>query len=279
MLLFCMQGIHVFHFSFNPRSWSKFYWGLSTVSANIEVFWTFTGEIFDKQFSFPKMYLNFDASPKLRGALGTYTYGEVSSIFLGQNVAKSDIFGSKENWNYVHDIFWYQTSLYWYFWVRWRQSWLLFALFGNILCSCTGLYIYIYKMNWYFWVALKLKWYFWVAWKFLGCICAECPPGALRKKYQHLVTVQQFNRKCSLIVKRRMRQVTAVSLKFILFDNDHSRKRKHWRHSSRHKHKKCWYIWPEQIFQLFKPTLVYLQQIWIMICGNLYKGWNRIKTK
>ena len=31
------------------------------------------------------------------GALGTCTYGEVSPIFLGQNVAKSDILGSKEN--------------------------------------------------------------------------------------------------------------------------------------------------------------------------------------
>ena len=31
------------------------------------------------------------------GALSTYTYGEVSPIFLGQNIVKSDIFGSKEN--------------------------------------------------------------------------------------------------------------------------------------------------------------------------------------
>ena len=44
------------------------------------------------------------------GALSTCTYGEVSPIFLGQNVAKSDIFGSIENFNYVHDIFLYQTS-------------------------------------------------------------------------------------------------------------------------------------------------------------------------
>ena len=29
------------------------------------------------------------------GALSTCTYGEVSPIFLGQNVAKNDIFGSK----------------------------------------------------------------------------------------------------------------------------------------------------------------------------------------
>ena len=40
-----------------------------------------------------------------QGALSTCTYGEVSPIFLGQNVAKSDIFGSIENLNYVHDIF------------------------------------------------------------------------------------------------------------------------------------------------------------------------------
>ena len=39
------------------------------------------------------------------GALSTYTYGEVSPIFLGQDIVKSDIFGSKENLNYVHDIF------------------------------------------------------------------------------------------------------------------------------------------------------------------------------
>ena len=31
------------------------------------------------------------------GALSTCTYGEVSPICLGQNIAKSDIFGSKEN--------------------------------------------------------------------------------------------------------------------------------------------------------------------------------------
>ena len=30
-----------------------------------------------------------------QGALSTSTYGEVSSIFLGQNIAKSDIFGFK----------------------------------------------------------------------------------------------------------------------------------------------------------------------------------------
>ena len=29
------------------------------------------------------------------GALSTCTYGEVSPIFLGQNIAKSDIFGSR----------------------------------------------------------------------------------------------------------------------------------------------------------------------------------------
>ena len=33
----------------------------------------------------------------LRGAFSTCTYREVSPIFLGQNIAKSDIFGSKEN--------------------------------------------------------------------------------------------------------------------------------------------------------------------------------------
>ena len=32
-----------------------------------------------------------------RGALSTYAYGEVSPIFLGQNIVKSDFFGSKEN--------------------------------------------------------------------------------------------------------------------------------------------------------------------------------------
>ena len=45
------------------------------------------------------------------GALSTYTYGEVSPIFLGQDIVKSDIFGSKENLKYIHDIFLYQTSL------------------------------------------------------------------------------------------------------------------------------------------------------------------------
>ena len=37
------------------------------------------------------------AAPGGGGALSTCTYGEVSPIFLGQNIAKSDIFGSKEN--------------------------------------------------------------------------------------------------------------------------------------------------------------------------------------
>ena len=32
-----------------------------------------------------------------QGAFSTCTYGEVSPIFLGQNIAKNDIFGSKEN--------------------------------------------------------------------------------------------------------------------------------------------------------------------------------------
>ena len=55
-------------------------------SANIEVFWTFTGEIFDKQFSFPQMYLNFDASPKLRGG---------GTRHIHKRGGKSDIFGSE----------------------------------------------------------------------------------------------------------------------------------------------------------------------------------------
>ena len=40
--------------------------------------------------------------------------GGKSDIFLGQTIAKSDIFGSKENWNCVHDTFWYQTSFNWW---------------------------------------------------------------------------------------------------------------------------------------------------------------------
>ena len=31
------------------------------------------------------------------GALSIHTYGEVSPIFLGQNIVKGDNFGSKEN--------------------------------------------------------------------------------------------------------------------------------------------------------------------------------------
>ena len=40
---------------------------------------------------------NIDTHKNPGGALSTYTYGEVSPIFLGQNIVKSDIFGSKEN--------------------------------------------------------------------------------------------------------------------------------------------------------------------------------------
>lgn len=39
------------------------------------------------------------------GALSTCAYREVSPIGLGKNMVKNDIFGSEQNWNYVHDIF------------------------------------------------------------------------------------------------------------------------------------------------------------------------------
>ena len=40
------------------------------------------------------------------GALRKCTYGEVSPIFLGLNISKSNIFGSKITESHGHDIFW-----------------------------------------------------------------------------------------------------------------------------------------------------------------------------
>ena len=48
----------------------------------------------------PRGYINVEGTSMCcpywpRGALSTSTHGEVSPIFLGQDIARSDIFGSK----------------------------------------------------------------------------------------------------------------------------------------------------------------------------------------